>query len=258
MATIEYLQEKVAKAEEKVNKCKGTVERHKKQLEKKIKTGDVWDIKWKEDDIKGAEKKLVEAERILGNWQEKLDAEINIEKAIENDVPQVIKDFLEQWKQMAYEWHVKKYDDYQVFKKDINEKAKQAERELGVLEGRMPSKYQREQLEEMRLDWKSVQERKVNFAGHTVLEMCKFREEDDRLAYLNKELEREKKAKLLELVARIKGVVGVITDATGLYIKAGQINGYVIGDKGKAEVRTIGAGGWNIQCFHYRTLIKPF
>lgn len=286
MATIESLQEKVAKATEKVEKCKGTIARHEKQLEKKIaalskkginltdlteeeikgvqesyrgseKSWDIYEVTGKFDDIKGANKKLAEAEQILGNWKNKLDQEINKEKFIADEIPQVIKDFLEEWKQIAYEWHIKRHVDFQDFKKNLNEKVAKAHVELGIPEGRMPSKHQREQLEEMALDWKSVEARKVNFAGHTVLEMDRIRNEEKRLAYLDKELEKEKKAKLLDLAARIKGAVGIITDASDLRIRSGNLNGIIIGDKDKAEVETISAGGWNIQCFHYRTLIKP-
>ena len=35
----------------------------------------------------------------------------------------------------------------------------------------------------------------------------------------------------------------------------GDINGIIVGTEGKAKIQTIGAGGYNIQCFHFRTLI---
>ena len=37
--------------------------------------------------------------------------------------------------------------------------------------------------------------------------------------------------------------------------KDSSVNGIIIGEKGKAKVQTFSAGGWNIQCFHYRTRV---
>lgn len=87
--------------------------------------------------------------------------------------------------------------------------------------------------------------------------MYSFYDEEERLAWLEKELEKEKKAKMMDLIRRVNEVVGSITDASGLSIDVkGNLNGFIIGTTGKAEVETIGAGGWNIQCFHYRVLVK--
>ena len=62
--------------------------------------------------------------------------------------------------------------------------------------------------------------------------------------------------KLLDLIGRIMSTVGTITDAAALYIgPEGDINGIIVGTEGKAKIQTIGAGGYNIQCFHFRTLI---
>ena len=53
--------------------------------------------------------------------------------------------------------------------------------------------------------------------------------------------------------------VGTITDASALYIgPEGDINGYIVGTEGEAKIQTIGAGGYNIQCFHFRTLIHEY
>lgn len=74
---------------------------------------------------------------------------------------------------------------------------------------------------------------------------------------LTKILADEKVRKYDDLVNRITKVTGVITDASGLYIgdKNGEINGVVIGEDGKAKVETISAGGYAVQCFHYRVLV---
>lgn len=63
------------------------------------------------------------------------------------------------------------------------------------------------------------------------------------------------KARYFQLVDEVTEITGVITDAKGLNIHAGELNGIIIGEKGKAKVQTFSAGGWNIQCFHYRTRV---
>lgn len=76
-------------------------------------------------------------------------------------------------------------------------------------------------------------------------------------AALEKFLDKEVKLKYEDLVARITDKSGEILDASGLYISnSGQINGLVTGTKNKVYVETIPAGGYNIQRFHYRTLVK--
>ena len=74
---------------------------------------------------------------------------------------------------------------------------------------------------------------------------------------LEKILNNEVEAKKEMFIERIKEVVGVIEDLTDLSIgDNGEINGIVIGKKCKARVQTIGAGGYNIQCYHFRVLVN--
>jgi hypothetical protein len=305
MANVQTLQEKVAKAQAKVEKCKGTIERHKKALEKKqqtlLKKGidvsnleniqeikdahrqsesywDICEVTCKLEDIKGATKKLEEAEQILVNWQVKLDKEMAKDEFISNSVPQVIKNFLEQWKQMAYQWHIRRYNAYQDFEKKLEQDEKDAiisfvesnpeefsrylengkikdfwAKDLINIHGKGLEKY----LKENKLDYWSIQDRKAQFAGQTVLEMCRYRNEKERLEWLNKVLEEEKRAKMIDLINRITAVVGTIVDASNLRVsEKGNLDGIIIGDVAKAKIETIGAGGWNVQCFHYRTLVN--
>ena len=81
-------------------------------------------------------------------------------------------------------------------------------------------------------------------------------------------LEREAKTKYENLVKRISDIVGNIEDVSNLSIgrQHGELNGIVKGDKGKAKIFTIGAGGENTdiivnskhgQVYHYRVLVKP-
>ena len=70
---------------------------------------------------------------------------------------------------------------------------------------------------------------------------------------LQKEKDRKKKA----LIAKIVLKAGNIIDATALRIgHGGNLDGIVIGDKATVRINTISAGGYNIQCFHFRVLVK--
>lgn len=74
---------------------------------------------------------------------------------------------------------------------------------------------------------------------------------------IEKDIARDKKAKREIFYKRIKEITGRITDACGLRIgDNGEINGTAIGEAGRASVETISAGGYNVQCFHYRVLVK--
>jgi len=78
-----------------------------------------------------------------------------------------------------------------------------------------------------------------------------------RLEELEKLLEEEKNRKLIDLTKRVSKICGKITNADELLVgNRGDINGIIEGENGKAEVRTIEAGGYNVQCFHFRVLVN--
>lgn len=306
---IDQLVEKVKAAEEKVEKCKKTIERHRAQMEKKAKqlremgiepeTADervlaqdrsekgreaYWllsDYNGKKDDIKNATSKLQDAERICSGWKEKLDLEINKEKVINDNAPQVIKDFLEDWKKKAFAWHVKRYDDFLDFRKRLRaeersarlealatlpELDKERERCAKIFDGKEPDDsyllnlWPRKPVEafltERLLDHKNIQKRLGNFGNQVIFKMLDYRNPEDRLAFLNAVLEEEKKQKLLDLISSITSITGPIADAKYLYVSEnGDLNGVIFGENGVGKVQSFSAGGWNVQCFHYRTRV---
>ena len=107
MKSVE-LHERLRKAEENVAKVQKTIERHEAQAAKKLAVleqngweanrylyndGQHDDAYWavceyenKLSDIKGAEKKLEEAERIRDNWKAKLDRQVELEKTIQTQI----------------------------------------------------------------------------------------------------------------------------------------------------------------------------
>ena len=237
MTSVE-LKERLEKAQAKVEKCKATIERHKKQAEKKIQTikANGWDPedKWayaksqnhdaywaiceyenKLDDIVGAEHKLEEAEQIALNWQAKLDKQVEVELTIAKEVPEAFKqaraELVEQW--VAF---------------DIEE---------------------RERMLKLKKELSYEKFRKI----------YKFTQEED-LKRTDEEFrkieEREADLWLLNLYSRVKEITGEVTDCS--YIRWGGkcLDGFVVGKKGKARVETIGAGGYNIQRYHLRVLVN--
>lgn len=80
---------------------------------------------------------------------------------------------------------------------------------------------------------------------------------EEALNKVDKDLTQEWNRKYDFIIERTNEIVGTITDASNLKVGAkGDLNGYIIGTKGTAKIQTIGAGGYNIQCFHFRTLIN--
>lgn len=77
----------------------------------------------------------------------------------------------------------------------------------------------------------------------------------NRVDEIQRMLHKEAIAKKQKFITNIEKKAGNILDGQ-LYMNNGEINGVVIGDKAKVSVDTISAGGYNIQCFHYRTLVK--
>lgn len=239
---IKELDASLVKALSKVAKIENTIARHHKQLEKKVtalsklgynidysnvnfkaKTSfefnneikHINSLKWVNDksvpeywelcevvhkleSINNSNLKLEEAKHVVTNWKKKKDAATKERKRIlelNKNVPSVIIEYVDQWGQLAKEWHMK--NDKKVLDGSITEEA------------------------------------------------------------LDRTIKEEKEYKVAELISLVMDVVGVITDAKGLTIGAkGQLNGFIIGTHGKAEINTVAAGGWNIQKFHFRTLIN--
>lgn len=279
--TQEDLKLKVINAEGRVAKRGAVLRKHNEQLVKMITRGaDEFDIRYKRDDIKSAERKLAEAQEILANWKAKLDERISKDEYLEANAPEIIKNFLESWKQKAIEYHREKRVRFIEYRADLRKQEREArlealrtlpelERYREIYKDREPSdndlanlwprKAVDAFLTERGLEYTQIQKKLANFGDNITFRLLEIRDEAEREAWLEKAMEEEKRAKLLDLIGRINSVVGTITDAAGLYISStGEINGLIVGTEGRAKVETIGAGGYNIQCFHFRTLIHEY
>lgn len=276
--TQEDLKLKVINAEAKVAKRTAVLKKHREQLAKLIQKGaDKFDISIKQSDIESAVDKLEEARQTLANWQAKLDERIAADDYLEANAPEILKDFLESWKQHAIAYYREKRIRFIEYRKELKAQERAArlealqtlpslERYREIYKGReltdsdlanlWPRKDVDAFLSERGLEYHQIQRKLNEFGDQITFRLLEIRDDQEREAWLEKAMEEEKRAKLIDLIGRIMCTVGTITDAAALHIgPEGDINGYIVGTEGKAKIQTIGAGGYNIQCFHFRTLI---
>lgn len=107
--TQKELEQKVIDAEGRVAKREAVLKKHNSQLAKMIEKGaDRFDISIKREDIKSATSKLAEARETLANWRDKLNTRITRDAYLEANTPEILKDFLENWKQHAIGYYREK------------------------------------------------------------------------------------------------------------------------------------------------------
>lgn len=349
--TVQKLQEKVRLAEERVAKIEKTIERHKAQREKKILEVNkileqnsiseryddfkdeknvtrrfyetpfydeirsvLYDVTDKDSDIKSSERKLVDSKEILKNWKEKLGREEAKLQFIQDSVPEIIKQFLEDWKVRTIKYYTKKAEAYpeayKQYKLDLHKAYYDA---LKDTVDRLVEEDKDKFIEDYCYGKEAIFQEAMEMLAQynpdgpkaycnsyysSYSEILRFRYGDDNNPYksrrykdvedsfkmrfgdgffqaykdhkfdkdwLDKAIEEEKKNKLVDLMNRVMKITGTIQDARGLYLENGDINGFIIGERGKAKVQTIGAGGYNEhvildsgrhgQRFHFRVLI---
>ena len=256
MKSVE-LHERLRKAEENVAKIQKTIERHEAQAAKKLAVleqngweanrylyndGQHDDAYWavceyenKLSDIKSAEKKLEEAERIRDNWKAKLDRQMELEKTIQTQIPEVFKRVRDELADRWTAWDIREREVMRQRKRELNDECGNDWRKFNKLWRDMYS-YNRE-----------------DSLNHTDEE---FRKIEEKIA----------DEWLLDLYNRVYAITGEIVDCSGITWGGKCLDGIVIGKAGKAVVNTIGAGGYNEhiildsgrhgQRFHLRTLVN--
>lgn len=216
---------------------------------------DICDLTHSMEDIERNEKKLEELQQKLSGYREKRAAE---EKR--NDIPHIpaLEDFLAQWKEKAAAYYGREVIALAAFERDAEEK-----------KAAIRAKYEPQEF----LHWKDISADEkaagLDYASYNKALKMRFSQDVRRLRleglpgtprfdqYLDKMLSDEVRSKRLDLYYRCVNAVGVLTDVSGLTVgENGSLNGHVVGEQGKANVETIYAGGYNIQCLHYRVLVK--
>lgn len=253
--TIKQLEEKILNKKAEIARREALIAK----LEAKIPTiADKWDKEWAEDDLHTSKRKLADLNETLARFEIQL-AKAKEAKKEQDALPIIkdIKDFLDNWEEKVVTY-VKNNVDCLIKWFEADSKCCQIYNTHGY-------GYASEQEWRDAVD-KATEEKKAWQAEVSPLTLKYYtihRDAEGKRTYgineeeLRKLLAKEKELRYAKLVRQVIAEVGVITEAKNLYDGAkGDINGFIKGENGVAHIWTIGAGGYNIQCFHYRTLVK--
>lgn len=255
--TIETLNKRIEGANKNIAKLEAKLDRI---LKAQATNWTVNPYYYREEDIKWTKRDLEVARNSLATYEAQLVTET--EKANSRNVPAILN-FLENWKKRVYSYNkgiINAHDEEEAYVRSLapkswrdeeTEEYKEARRELWSKE----HGYYEYREYTSRYTGKKCRERvKVQDGDYEPI-MDYLGEEGD--AKLRKLLKIHAEAMYDDIIARSNRIVGQITDASDLRVgEKGELNGIVVGTNGKAKIQTISAGGYNIQCFHFRTLIN--
>ena len=150
---------------------------------------------------------------------------------MENNLKE-IKEFINQWKVRAINYYKEALDNYKEEKKQLknccvwNDEYKNKKREL------------------------------IEKYGKWIMGDLALRSPEDAHEQIIKNIERDGETKEKMLIKRVNKEVGKIVNALSLTVGVnGELNGTIEGENGTCRIETIYAGGYNIQCLHYRVLV---
>lgn len=275
MASIEFIQKRISGKEAEIAKLEKKLERIRKAAESNYEENNPY--YYNDYDLRSTTKELESAKTALKKYQDQLAAEN--EKANSRNVKPIL-DFLADWKSRVYEYYKSGLEKYYAEYEEVEKL-----RKLVRNEWEAKTAEEREEIEQNYKNYRAARQalnikckgefeeipkddpaysrwshtRKVATGEYEWLkDWNQFDSLDQALTNLDKVLTREAELKYDDMIERTNAIVGEITDASGLHVGAkGDLNGIVIGTRGKATIQTIGAGGYNIQCYHYRTIIHP-
>lgn len=217
---------------------------------------------------KKAEKLEAELKVIMENIPEDVQSEINQRKEIFVTFSKLISFLEETWnkrdemlKNACNEWLV---EELKELRKSWIETKKAKREEFSKMAEKVEYRTYRERskAEDKFLDeaemkyW--IEPRNFLLSKAGFYELSEYeRVSENSLEELKKMNLENAQQSVLNLVERVENRVGKVTDWSDIHFGInGMLNGRVTGNLGSVYVETIGAGGYNIQRFHYRVLLK--
>lgn len=278
MKDISIVKDRIAKRQERIQRLTANIEKLQKKLEKieatqydeeRIKQ---MDIRWTRREIEEKQQKIDQLLKEIEKYKAEV-AEYEAWKNKNRDV-KVIWEFLERWKEHERRWYKTLQEHYVGGLDTVHEMEQEETRlwyeiekiighyELSCLWGEQKKKAiegnpKTRQLQEER---KAIKAEIKGFYEMVAPVMMYLTDTNElNMAKLNRDLDYDALLMYDRFIDQIEHITGEITDVRGLDIgEKGELNGFVVGKEGKAKVQTIGAGGYNIQRFHYRTLVHEY
>ena len=241
MASIEFIQKRIEGKKKAIADLEKKLDRIQKAKDSNWEVNPYW---YSERDLNITLKEIASAGATLKKYEDDLAKEI--EKSKSRNVPAILE-FLEMWKDHVRDYYQTQFEQYLVEREEYYA-ADHEYVEWFNYRRRNDPDYKakedahRELRESFHRKWNFI----VQYVDGSELNMKK----------LNKDLDEEAKRKYDNIIERTNEIVGEITDASDMKIGgSGELDGYIKGTRGTAHVHTIGAGGYNIQCFHFRVLV---
>lgn len=197
------------------------------------------------ESIKNAQRDIAEKEKTLETYKNRL-AEAEERDSVFETMPDCMREFLDSiieswdiWDKMRRESVKKEREEYYA----LNDEYRKAVREHG------------RNSDEARGINREMREIEENHSRFEWIDLPYF--SDDQIHERNV---KAGKALVLDLYDRVSAITGGFQTADGLKMTRGNngfavINGFVTGNGRTAKVQSVGAGGYNIQRFHIRTLV---
>lgn len=253
MASIEFIQKRIEGKEKELDK----LEKKLARIRKAEAAG--WDddhnpYLYDDYDLRICLKDIEAARKGLEEYRVQLVAET--EKAGSRNV-KVILDFLNAWKERCLKFYEEAFEEYLTDLKEYHRKNEEFAEWHNNGGWKDPNK---KEIEKANYELRKNFLEKWHFIARYVDRVynsaaCAYETIFDT-EKLTKDINQEADRKYDFIIERTNAIVGTITDAGNLDIgEKDDLNGYIIGTRGTAKIQTIGAGGYNIQCFHFRTLI---
>lgn len=254
MASVEFITKRIQGKEKEIEKLTKKMERIRKA------EATNWTVNpyyYSEYDIRVTTREIEDAQKALEGYKAQLVTAT--EKDNSRNV-EVILRFLEMWKTRVREYYIAGLTKYFAEKKAVREAYGTPEYEelRKAFYTKCKGEFKEQTGKNPYTGRTETYKVKVKDGEYECLRpYSSFSNVDEAVDKLDKDLEQEAKRKYDFIIERTNAIVGTITDASNLTIGAkDDLNGYIIGERGVAKVQTIGAGGYNIQCFHFRTLIN--
>ena len=268
MATIEFIEKRIAGKEKELDKLNKKLERIRKVEAQNWEDPNPY--YYSKHDLEVTLRDIEDVQKALNSYNYQLISEQ--EKAASRNVPAIIE-FLNNWRERVIDFHTEKFKEYytekqlvrdlynkvsdRIYSRDETPDRVAYDTAKDIFHKKCYGYYERRDFINR---WGNPDHSDIKVKDGEYEWLKPYINEytlDEAMAKFKKDIDKEWIRKYDFIIERTNQIVGQITDASNLKIGAKHdLNGFIIGTKGTAKVQTIDAGGYNIQCYHFRTLIN--